>query len=766
MAARESVGALRLENWLIVVAVLKLAFGAAMFWLGAVIVRENRTSRINRITAMMLLFAGLGPIFSAVGTLVWPELEASVFTLQEFPFSLVYIWELFFPQLLLFALTFPVEQGWATRHPRARMMIFVPHVFHIVLMVFWSTPDFSWLVLHSDSALLQTLLVPANLLLRLMSHGLSLLFQSHLKLFSLVNLAYIALAVMALRHGYHTLTNPRLKDQVVVLIGGILTAVGLYAVAFIGPALGLYELPYFAHISLYLTALFVGSASVVWSIIRHQFLDIRLLVRQSLVFTVSSALLVGLYLLLITKVSVIIKELLEIETLLVDVAFVFLLLIFFQPVKDRIDETITRLFMRSESDPRAIIESFSRTLATVFTMDELKTRMLDIVTRQLFVERAFVAVQDTSTGRFRLELAGLQRESFPADDPFFVEAGEYNRPVAFDEFVLDRPLTVMTEILSRWNCRLVVPVVDRGELRMVLLLGEKATGGRYLVEDIHLLSTLANQMAMAQANVSLYQQALERQRLEDEMNVARKIQLQLLPQSSPQGETFSVAAFSQPSRQVGGDYYDFIMLPDERLGLVIADVSGKGIGAALLVSQLQAIIRAELRNRRCVNEYIASANEQVYQVTASDQFATLVYAEYDMRTGRLEYSNAGHNYPFVVHADGSHSLLDRGGMILGAFDHADYEIGSVMLVPGDTLLFFTDGLSDLRDRHGHDFGEDQILQLLRANRHRSVEEIKDEIVLAANEFSRGELGFDDLTLIVMKITAPPRPSTDTASIDT
>jgi sigma-B regulation protein RsbU (phosphoserine phosphatase) len=262
-------------------------------------------------------------------------------------------------------------------------------------------------------------------------------------------------------------------------------------------------------------------------------------------------------------------------------------------------------------------------------------------------------------------------------------------------------------------------------------------------------------MAVALTNVGLYEQALERQRLEDEMNVARKIQLRLLPSEPPCGRTYQLAAFAQPSRQVGGDYHDFFHLPNGRLGMVIADVSGKGLGAALLVSQLQAFLKSEVRSGRSVAENVTNANRLVAESTASDQFVTLVYAELDPETGQLEYTNAGHNYPIIVHPDGSHTNLDQGGTVLGAFDEATFESARIALAPHDTVLFFTDGLSDLEDRQGNDFSEERILSLLKQHRRLSADALRNELVREATEFSRGDLGFDDLTLVILKMLEAP-----------
>ncbi|HUU44837.1 MAG TPA: SpoIIE family protein phosphatase [Acidobacteriota bacterium] len=742
-------------DWPVVIAVLYLILGAILWWLGIVILRENPRSRVNRVTALMLSFAGLGPIFAAIGSTMGLVQAVDPATRPSLPYNLFYVWEFFFPQLLLFSFVFPREHRWVGRFRRSSYLIFLPHVIHVAVLTLWARPDFSGLQIEAGSQIFQTLLAPINLMVRIASTGLTLVFEAHVKFFSVVNLLYIVAAVWALHRGYRSLTNPRLRNQVRIIIVGILSGVSLYTIAFIAPTLGLFDLPEPIRVGLAILALLVGVTAIAWSIIRYQFLDVRLFVRQSVVFTISSGLLVGMYLLLITRVSTFIKDMLDFQSPLVDVAFVVLVLIFFQPMKNRVDGWITRLFLRDEADPRAILEAFSREIISVFSVDDLKARMLKVITEQLFVERAFFAHREPGGRWFSLELAGLENQAIPIDDPFFTEATVRGRPAAFEEFVLDRPLSAMTEILTRWQCYLVVPIVDRGELTAALMLGDKISGYKYTVEDVNLLATLANQLAVAFTNVGLYEEALERQSLEDEMNVARRIQMRLLPRESPVGPTYQVAAFAQPSRQVGGDYYDFFFLSGGRLGIVIADVSGKGLGAALLVSQLQAFLKSELRTPRRVCEYVTNTNALVVESTATDQFATLVYAEFDPETRVLEYTNAGHNYPIVVRSDGSPAYLDQGGLVLGAFQSATYVTGRVTLDPDDVVLFYTDGLSDLEDHRGNDFGDARILQFLRDKRHLPAEALKNELVREATEFSRGELGFDDLTMVILKVLTPP-----------
>ena len=738
-------------NWQIVVAVLYLALGAVLIWLGTVILRENPKSRVNRITALMLLFAGLGPVFAAIGT-TFEQGQPGLALPTTFPYNLFFLWELFFPQLLLFAFVFPIEHPILSRFPRAKFLIFAPHIFHFLWMAFFARPQVHWTGFESQSAILQTLLAPLDIAVRIGAYGLNLLFDFHLKFFSIINLLYIGLTIWALRIGHKSVTNRRLKDQVGTVLRGIQLAVGLYAIAFILPTLGIIKVYEPLRDAFIIIALLAGAGSIAWSIIRHQFLDVRLIVRQSVVFTISSALLVGLYLLVVTQVAAFVRNVLEVQTPLIDAAFILVVLIFFQPVKDRVDDLIARLFLRDRSDPRAILETFSRQVASIFDIADLKTHMLSVMTEQLFVERAFFVTRDHSRHKYALEMVGLSGEGIDARDWFFSEALRRGRPTSFDEFVVDRGLTPMTEILSRWSCRLVVPVVDRGELTAVLLLGEKVSGYKFTVEDVNLLATLSNQFAVAVTNARLYQEAIEKQKLEEELNVARQIQRNLLPRMLPHSPHFEIAAFTQPSRQVGGDYYDFFLLPDGCLGIVIADVSGKGLGAALLVSQIQAILKAEVRHQRRLAQAIASTNAFVSEITSAEQFATMVYAEYNHTTRELTYTNAGHNQPMLVRRDGTHERLDCGGLVLGVLPAATYEVATVRLHPGDTIFFFTDGLSDLESPSGADFGEDRALDLVVKHRGLAADALAREIVREATSFSAGDLGFDDLTIVVFRAT--------------
>ena len=213
---------------------------------------------------------------------------------------------------------------------------------------------------------------------------------------------------------------------------------------------------------------------------------------------------------------------------------------------------------------------------------------------------------------------------------------------------------------------------------------------------------------------------------------------------------YEIATSWQSARIVSEDYFDVFALGTDVLGLCIADVAGKGIPAALLMSNLQAAVRGLSSLAISPSLLCSRLNSIVHRNTESDRFITFFYARLDGTTRRLEYVNAGHNPPFVIRADGSHERLREGGAVLGVFDSRNYELGSAQLFPGDRVVLFTDGVTEAGNPGGDEFGEARLLQLLKDHRTLSAEEIQAKILAAVGEFSGGRWQ-DDATLVVLAV---------------
>jgi phosphoserine phosphatase RsbU/P len=237
---------------------------------------------------------------------------------------------------------------------------------------------------------------------------------------------------------------------------------------------------------------------------------------------------------------------------------------------------------------------------------------------------------------------------------------------------------------------------------------------------------------------------------EREFAEARAIQENLLPREIPQIAGYEIAAASEAARVVGGDYFDVLPFGAETLGICIADVAGKGMPAALLMSNLQAAVRG-LSSASLPPELLcARLNSLVYKNTASDRFITFFYAQLDGPAGRLRYVNAGHNAPYLLRSDGAHRRLDQGGGVLGVFAEQNFAAGYVELAPGDRVVLFTDGVTEACNSEGQEFGESRLLRILEDGRALPAATLQDRILAAVADFS-GVPWTDDATLVVLAV---------------
>ena len=297
------------------------------------------------------------------------------------------------------------------------------------------------------------------------------------------------------------------------------------------------------------------------------------------------------------------------------------------------------------------------------------------------------------------------------------------------------------------------------------------------------LADAYNDMA---ANIeALLRERVERERLEREIEIAAEVQAQLFPRSVPALQSATITAECRAARGVAGDYYDYVEIAPGLVALALGDVSGKGISASLVMSNLQASLRAQatilaerLRaaeraavavaaggseveppcgaagvDRACaVEEIAANINAQLCQSTDANRFVTLFLALYDDRARALRYTNAGHNAPFLIRADGSHERLERGGTVVGAFDFARYEEAAAALAPGDLLLVFSDGISEAQNATGEEYGEQRLLQLALKHRARPADELRRAIFAEVEAWSGGLERGDDQTVVIVKAT--------------
>lgn len=309
------------------------------------------------------------------------------------------------------------------------------------------------------------------------------------------------------------------------------------------------------------------------------------------------------------------------------------------------------------------------------------------------------------------------------------------------------------EVLKGLGLNVVVPMQLQNESKGMILLGEKLNKEEFSKTDFEFVASLANLAIISLENARLFKEAIEKQRLEDELLIAREIQKGLLPSVLPTIPGVDIAAINVSSKQVGGDYYDAIPLRDGRYVIAIGDVSGKGPPAALLMANLQATIRALVPLDLSLSELTGRVNDLMCQNTGGNRFVTFFWGYFDPTARALSYVNAGHNYPYLIHEDGSIHRLDKGGMILGVLQTTvPYEEEVVSLRPGDTLVLFTDGVSEAMTRDIEEYGERRLESALLRNAPRASFDIIEAVQADIQEHIKGAPQSDDITMMVLKIS--------------
>lgn len=300
----------------------------------------------------------------------------------------------------------------------------------------------------------------------------------------------------------------------------------------------------------------------------------------------------------------------------------------------------------------------------------------------------------------------------------------------------------------------LVRYVDRAEASTeqkrigVLYLDSRERGSLMSRAARTALETLATEAAVAIENARLYRETLEKARIEQELKIAAEIQRALLPQPRRQGGFFEAAGASVPCRAIGGDFFDYLDFPTGEFGFALGDVAGKGAPAALLTAVLQGIFSAQTVTSDGPSATLARVNQALIRRAIEARFATVLYGVLS-RDGRLTYCNAGHNPPIVIGDEGMRRL-DKGGLILGLFEHASFEEETLQLRPGDLIVVFSDGVTEALNPAGDEFGEERLIECISQHRREEPHLLLECILAGVREFTAEAVQSDDVTALVLR----------------
>jgi sigma-B regulation protein RsbU (phosphoserine phosphatase) len=296
---------------------------------------------------------------------------------------------------------------------------------------------------------------------------------------------------------------------------------------------------------------------------------------------------------------------------------------------------------------------------------------------------------------------------------------------------------------------LVVPLFSGRDILGAFNL-EADRADAFSPSDLEIVTAFANQAALSITRARLIEDTLDKNRLKDQLQVARDIQKSFQPRNFPENLGFDFDAINISSEEVGGDYFDFIPIVDRQFGVTIADVSGKGLPASLIMASFRASLIAEIRNNYAIRTILRKVNNLICESVERGKFVTAVYGVLDTKNRIFTFSNAGHNPPFLLRNSGKVEFLKDGGWTLGIMQDRDYEERPIHIDSGELLCFFTDGVTEAESRSDELFGTERLVELVKENRNKSSREIRAKIVEAVTEFRDPARQPDDLTLIVIK----------------
>jgi serine phosphatase RsbU (regulator of sigma subunit) len=474
---------------------------------------------------------------------------------------------------------------------------------------------------------------------------------------------------------------------------------------------------------LFLPSLLVFPLAIGVAIVRYRLWDMDVIIRRTLVYGVLSAVLAVVYLLAIVVLQQLFGLITQQTSGLVVAVSTLAIAVLFNPLRRSIQDFIDRRFYRQKYDMAHTLAAFTLSLRNEVDLTQLTQRLETVIGETIqpanvltwlrtptgFSPHLF-SLDEPTKGRANIRPANIE---IPPDDPIVERFHRASGAVELDELDLASPAL---HRLKSAQVKIVLPLVSQGEMIGWLSLGPRLSDQGYSADDSTLLSNLAVQAAPAVRVAQLVREhqveALQRERFDHEMQVARLIQQRLLPQELPSLPGWQVAAYWQPARAVGGDFYDFLPLADGRIAMVVGDVADKGIPAALVMASTRAILRGAARRLLSPGVALARSNELLHPEIPAGMFVTCLYSILDPLSGRLQFANAGHNLPYR-RVDGRVTELRATGMPLGLMPGIAYDEYETVIEPGESLLLYSDGLVEAHNPQQEMFGFPRLLAALR-----------------------------------------------------
>jgi sigma-B regulation protein RsbU (phosphoserine phosphatase) len=403
----------------------------------------------------------------------------------------------------------------------------------------------------------------------------------------------------------------------------------------------------------------------------------------------------------------------------------------------------------------SLIEA-SKLLNTTLDLDKLLRIILELTTKNMNADRGTIYLIDSEKKELWSRMVKgreLVEIRLPLGTGIAGNVAKTGKTINLVDAWKDKRFFSGFDIQSGYQTKtmLCMPMRNReGKIIGVFQILNKKKGA-FDRQDELFLKAFSDHVALAIENAWLHQEILQKELVEKEIGIAASIQQKLLPKELPEIPHYDVDATAVPCHTIGGDFYDIISLPDQRYAFVVADVSGKGIPASLLVSTLHASLHAYIQTELSLTELVKKLNLLVHRNTTPERYITFFISILDPKNDTFTYVNAGHNFPFLA---GPHrpamEMLESGGMPLGMFETADYETRVVEIKPGDLLVMYTDGITEAMDKSLHEYGEERFRRCVERVLRLPASQVRESVISDIHGFTSGHAQSDDLTLMVLK----------------
>jgi serine phosphatase RsbU (regulator of sigma subunit)/pSer/pThr/pTyr-binding forkhead associated (FHA) protein len=406
-----------------------------------------------------------------------------------------------------------------------------------------------------------------------------------------------------------------------------------------------------------------------------------------------------------------------------------------------------------------LISKVGVTLLSARGLDETLNQVATLVFESVPAERCVIMLRDEDAENgMQIKVARVrgrdeQIEEVRISRTVMDEVLKNGKSVLTADAQHDPRFASQTMALQGIRSVLAVPLsVDERNIFGLVYADSPTYEATFSEEHLNILTTLASVAAIRVENAALLEERIERERMEHELELATEIQQRFQPSGPPVVAGYEFQGISFSCYEIGGDYYDFIPRENGRMLIALGDVSGKGTAAALLMSSLHAAIHAQVSAKSSLDQTVTSVNRYLADNTPANRFVTLFATELDPASGILRYINAGHNPPLLGRRDGTIEQLSSGGFPLGIIPDAEFEVGETKLEPGESLVIYSDGVSEANNLRDEEFGLDRLSQVVQKNLNSSAAGLRDKVESALSTFTQSAPANDDITLVIVKRT--------------